>query len=120
MRNLTLIAVASTLLLAAVIGYLTLTPSALLPSVSGSDKLHHVLAFTALAFPTALMRPRYIAAVALVLAAYGGVIEVIQPYFSRSRDLADWYADLLGIGAGTLLGLCGNRVLRRNILKPQL
>lgn len=37
-------------------------------------------------------------------AAFGGAIELLQPFVGRSRDLADWYADLKGIGAAAVLG----------------
>jgi VanZ family protein len=36
---------------------------------------------------------------------YGAGIEIIQPYVNRSRDLADFLADGVGILAGSALGL---------------
>jgi len=90
---------AVTLVLAVIIAVLTLAP---MPSGSpaGSDKLYHVLAFACLAFPLPLVRPRWTVWVILGVIAYGGVIEVIQPFFGRQ---AEW-ADLLADGIGALLG----------------
>ena len=46
----------------------------------------------------------------LILAGYGGLIELVQPYVGRSRELADWTADLKGIAVGTLAGVGVNRL----------
>ena len=115
MRNLTFLAAVSTLLLAVLIGVLTMMPAPALPQVAGSDKLHHMLAFMALALPTAVLRPRWSPLVALILAIYGGLIELVQPYVDRSRDFADWQADLIGIALGTGLGLLLHLLLRQKL-----
>jgi VanZ family protein len=48
-----------------------------------------------------------------VLAAYGGAIELVQPMVGRGRELADWLADLAGIGLGALVGVALRRVWQR-------
>ena len=69
-----------TIVLAVVIAVLTLAP---MPSggPAGFDKLYHILAFACLAFPLPLVRPRWTVWVILSVIAYGGAIEVIQPFF---------------------------------------
>lgn len=98
---------AVTIVLAAIIAVLTLAP---MPSggPSGSDKAYHVLAFASLAFPLPLVRPRWTVWVILGVIAYGGAIEVIQPFFGRQ---AEW-ADLLADGIGAILGAIVARQLR--------
>ena len=90
---------AITLVLAAIIAVLTLAP---MPAggPAGSDKVYHVLAFASLAFPLSLVGPRWTVWVILGVIAYGGVIEVIQPFFGRQ---AEW-ADLIAGGTGAILG----------------
>ncbi len=87
------------------IAALTLIPLNVPKSVPGTDKLHHLLAFAALTLPCAALYPKALLKVVLAAAIYGAAIEVIQPYFGRSGELADFIADLLGIGLGATLGL---------------
>lgn len=88
-----------TLVLAVIIAVLTLVP---MPAggPAGSDKAYHVLAFASLAFPLPLVRPRWTVWVILGVIAYGGVIEMIQPFFGRQAEWADLVAD----GVGAILG----------------
>lgn len=90
---------AVTTVLAVIIAVLTLAP---MPSggPAGADKIYHVLAFACLAFPLPLVRPRFAVWVILGVIAYGGVIEVIQPFFGRQAEWADLVAD----GVGAILG----------------
>ena len=62
MKLLTLIRsywMAITLLTLVAITALSLWPMEQLPSVPGSDKTHHFIAYAALMFPTALRKPSY-------------------------------------------------------------
>lgn len=104
-----------TLGLALVVAIATLTPSDRMPSAPGSDKLHHFLAFGALAFPMAFARPRAFLWIVLGVSAYGGVIEIIQPHVGRHGDV--W--DALANATGALLGATVGLVLRRAALPPQ-
>ena len=99
-----------TLLLAVVIGVLTLVNLPLPASPPGNDKLHHFLAFAGLVFPVALLWPRALGRVVPVAIAYGGLIELIQPFVGRSAEWADFGMDVLGVGVGTLLGWALHRL----------
>lgn len=103
-----------TLFLAAAIAALTLAPMPSgLPSMPGQDKIAHFMAFAVLAVPLAWRYPRKWAVLALMVAAYGGLIEIIQPYFGRSMEFADFLAD----GAGAFLGAwCASRIAGRWLL----
>lgn len=96
-----------TLVLGVLIAVLTLAPISG-PDVPGSDKVYHVLACAALAFPLPFARPRFMIPVALAVAVYGGLIELIQPYVGRSGEWADLFADavgaIIGAGLGALFG----------------
>lgn len=99
--------IAVTFGLAVVIAILTLAPVSA-QDVPGSDKLHHVLGFAALAFPLSFARPRLALWVVLGVSAYGGLIELIQPYFGRHAEWGDFLADFLGASLGAGAGaLCG-------------
>ena len=113
-------AIGLTVGLSITIATLTLIPLNAPEGVPGIDKLHHVLAFVALILPCAALYPKALLKVMLTAALYGGVIEIIQPHVGRSGELADFIADLLGIGFGALLGLIfhlalGTRPLRRPV-----
>ncbi len=98
------------ILLLATISILSLWPLAQLPSVPGSDKIHHFVAYAALMFPAALRRPRHWLFIALFFILWGGGIELIQPYVNRYGEWLDFLANscgvLLGIVAATLLRFC--------------
>lgn len=108
------LALGLSLLVAAVIAFLTLTPTQApdLQSFRHSDKIYHAIAFAALAFPMALFRPGWLIVAAPVYAAFGGLIEIVQPLAGRECSLADWIADLIGIGLGIGGGISGAVVLR--------
>lgn len=89
----------------------TLAPPAGLPSVPGSDKMHHVLAFLLLALPAALVSPRLLWGVVPLAALFGAGIELVQPLVGRSAELADWQADMAGLLIGTALGLSARVML---------
>lgn len=101
-----------TLALTLVIGYVTLAPISG-SGVPGSDKLHHFLAFFALPLPLSFARPRLAPWITIAAIAYGGAIELIQPYVGRDRDAMDLLADALGAVAGMALGLALNWLRRR-------
>jgi len=82
------------------------------PAPEGSDKLVHLVAFAALAFPLARTRRIGLLPVFIGASAFGGAIELIQPSFNRSADVNDWVADIGGVVLGVGCGLL-YRSLRR-------
>lgn len=100
-----------TALIALAICAATLAPPTGLPSVPGSDKMHHVLAFLMLALPAALVSPRLLWGVVPLAALFGAGIELVQPLVGRSAELADWQADMAGLLIGTALGLSARVML---------
>ena len=83
------------------------------PAPEGSDKLVHLIAFAALAFPMARTGRIGLLPVFISASAFGGAIELIQPSFNRSADVNDWVADVVGVILGIGLGLL-YRHLRRH------
>lgn len=112
-----LIGLAATIVLGVVIAFLTLAQISS-ENVPGSDKTYHLLAFMALAFPLPFARPRLVWSVILGVSAYGGVIEIIQPFFGRGAEWGDFIADVIGATLGGLLGAqCGKWFRRLQIVK---
>lgn len=101
-----------TFILALVVAALTLGP-ATAPPLPGGDKLHHLLGFAALALPAALFSPRDLWIIAPLLVLFGGAIELVQPYFGRSRELLDAAMNAFGVATGGAVGLFIQRRLRR-------
>ncbi len=83
----------------------------------GSDEHHHLIAFAALALPVAALAPRLLWVLLPVLALYGVLIEVLQPFVGRSADPRDALADGLGLLIGSGLGLLVSRPLRRGLTR---
>ena len=83
------------------------------PALEGSDKLVHLLAFAALAFPLARTGRMGLLRVFIGASAFGGVIELIQPSFNRSGDVNDWIADVAGVVLGIGCGLLYRRIRSR-------
>ena len=79
------------------------------PAPAGSDKIFHLIAFAALAFPLARTGRFGLIPVFIGASAFGGAIELIQPSFNRGADLNDWVADVIGV----VLGITGGLVYRR-------
>ena len=100
------------LLIALSISILSLTPLEELPEVPGGDKLHHFIAYGALAFPTAFIRSRYLVGLTLLYLLLGGGIELIQPYVNRYGEWLDFAANAGGTALGTAGGLVLSSFLR--------
>ena len=83
------------------------------PAPEGSDKLVHLIAFAALAFPLARTGRFGLLPVLIGASTFGGIIELIQPSFNRSADVNDWIADMVGVILGIGLGLLYRRIRRR-------
>ena len=91
-----------------------------MPSVAGgvSDKLLHFLAYVALALVfTAAFSRRHWLAIALGLAAFGGLIELLQHWLPgrRAGEWLDMAANLGGIVVGLALALAVPHRWRRKL-----
>ena len=86
-----------------VITLLSLYPLENLPSVPGSDKTHHLIAYGALMFPTALHKPKYWQFIGLFFICWSGVIELLQPYVNRYGEWLDMAANTIGIACSLLV-----------------
>lgn len=84
-------------------------------SPDGIDKVVHLLAFAALAFPLARTRRVGLVSVFIGASTFGGVIEVLQPWFGRSADMQDWVADIFGATLGIMLALLYRRLRKRRV-----
>ena len=105
--------------LGALICWLTLTPQSLPKSSDYQlDKVAHFIAFAALILPTAVLRPAFLWWCLPLAAGLGIGIEVIQPYFDRSKEWMDTVADLFGLAAGTGVGLILRQTLKHHRLLP--
>lgn len=103
-----------TLALVALICVGTLSPHPLLSQHAlGSDKIQHLVGFGSLVVPAALFRPRWLKIMVPAAVALGGLVELIQPYVGRDRDIHDFYADCLGVA----LALVAASLLRVWILR---
>ena len=84
------------------IAYGTLTP---LEGIAfpGSDKWKHFLAFGVFVFPVCLFRSKWSWLICLSGVFYGGLIEIIQPYVNRYREMGDFWANTGGVVTGFLI-----------------
>ena len=87
---------------------LTLMPSNELPSsIKIWDKAEHAIVFFIMMFSGGIAYSRYKYLLAIALVAYGASIEVMQEYFTTSRngDKFDIVADAVGVLIGFILFL---------------
>ena len=108
-----------TLLLLAAITFLSLWPLKELPGVPGTDKTHHLLAYALLMLPTAVRKPRYWLAYALLFITYSGMIELIQPGVNRHGEWLDLLANATGVLCGALIGSSIRALWQRLACKEQ-
>ena len=85
------------------------------PAPDGSDKVVHLIAFAALAFPLARTGRFGLVPVFVGASAFGGLIELIQPTFGRSADMQDWIADIVGVALGIVLALLYRRFRQHRV-----
>jgi hypothetical protein len=102
--------VAFTLSTLVAITTLSLWPLGSLPSVPGTDKTHHFIAYAALMFPTALRKPDRWMLFGLSFIAYSGAIELVQPYVNRYGEWLDMAANIAGLACGLILAELVNRL----------
>lgn len=98
------VAMAVTALFTLAIAVGALMPMPRMPGPEGTDKSLHFLAFAVLVLPLTLAGPRHLLWLAPAALAFGALIELVQPFVGRSRELADLLTDGLGICAGGGIG----------------
>ena len=91
------------ILIILVITTFSLSPLGNLPEAPGSDKTHHFIAYAALAFPTALRKPKRGKVILTGFALYSGLIELIQPHVNRYGEWMDFLANIGGLFIGVAL-----------------
>lgn len=94
---------ALTLITLTAITLLSLWPLATLPSIPGTDKTHHLIAYALLMLPVALRKPDKWIVLGLFFMAYSGAIELIQPYVNRYGEWLDLLANITGLVLGALI-----------------
>ena len=82
-----------------IITYLLLLEINPTPQTWPKDKLQHAIVFVLLMYLGIKAYPKYTLYVGLGLASYGGLMELLQSAFTRTRtgSIADWLADIVGI-----------------------
>jgi VanZ family protein len=96
---------------------MSLIPGQQLPSIGISDKIEHLVAYggTTLLFAISRMRWRALLFTAAALAAWGAIIEVLQPILSNRTF--DWF-DMAANTFGLLLALTLTAIARRTAPRP--
>lgn len=102
------------IILLVIITTLSLLPLPELPSVAGSDKLHHLIAYMGLAIPVALKGGPRLIWYLLFYIAWSGGIELVQPFANRYGEWADFFSN----AAGIVLGASIAWALRETLIKP--
>lgn len=107
--------VAITLFILMAITLLSLWPADQLPSVPGTDKTHHFIAYAGLMFPVALRQPKYWVVIGLTFIGWSGAIELIQPYANRYGEWLDMLANSGGVVCGVLLAWMARSLFLRHL-----
>lgn len=94
------------------IAYFTLTPNPSLKLTSG-DKIAHLLGFAILLLPGALLYRHALYWLLPSAIAFGGAIEIIQPYVNRKGEWGDFFADAAGAIIGITIGLFLRYIFRK-------
>ena len=105
-----------TTLIFVIITFLSLYPIKEQPSIPGSDKIHHLIAYSALSIGVGLRRPSNYLLIIVFFSFYSGLIEIVQPYVNRFGEIEDFLFNNLGIFIGLTLGIVINKILNKNKL----
>ena len=80
--------------------------------LTSSDKLDHLVGFAALLLPAALLYRHALYWLLPCAIAFGGIIEIIQPYVNRNGEWGDFWADAIGALLGVSIGLLLRYIFR--------
>ena len=108
-----------TLFILIVITILSLSPLDELPSVPGTDKAHHLIAYAILMLPTALRKPNRWVLFGLFFIAYSGAIELLQPYVNRYGEWNDMLANTAGVVCGLIIAEIFNFLFPVKLSNPK-
>ena len=108
-----------TLFILIVITILSLSPLDELPSVPGTDKAHHLIAYAILMLPTALRKPNRLVLLGLFFIAYSGAIELLQPYVNRYGEWNDMLANTAGVVCGLIIAEIVNFLFPVKLSNPK-
>lgn len=95
-------AFALTVLIALALCIATLSPGMPAVGPQGSDKWQHFGGFALLVLPLSYARPGWGLPILIGAAAFGGLIELVQPSVGRDAEWADLAADIAGAATGIL------------------
>ena len=95
----------ASLMMLVTVSVFSLMPLPALPEVPGSDKTHHLVSYALVVFPIALRKSRYWFLLVVAIAAWSGVIELIQPYVNRYGEWLDLLANVAGLCIGCIVGM---------------
>ena len=84
--------------------YLVKSTEVIVEIISIHLPLMSTVAFFVLVFPGALVHRWAFLWLVPSAILFGAAIEYLQPYFGRSREVADLYADIAGILGGVIAG----------------
>lgn len=91
------------------------------PLFALADKFVHTATFLVLTLMGLRAYPARVLLIVLLLAVLGGGIEIAQGYVvSRSQELADFYADLIGIATGVVLTMAASFVIASKKLREKM
>ena len=105
-----------TTLIFVIITFLSLYPLKEQTSIPGSDKIHHLIAYSALSIGVGLRKPSNYLLIIVFFSFYSGLIEIVQPYVNRFGEIEDFLFNNLGIFIGLTLGIVINKILNKNKL----
>ncbi len=98
----------------AIVTIVSLIPVPALPEVPGSDKTHHFVSYALISIPVSFVKPKYWWVFLLVVVAWSGGIELIQPFVNRYGE----WLDLLANGCGVIIGLLLGMLLPKLVAIP--
>tara|TARA_Y100000996_G_C22476169_1_gene624217 strand:+ start:454 stop:813 length:360 start_codon:yes stop_codon:yes gene_type:complete len=93
-----------------IITFLSLYPLKVQPSVPGTDKIHHLIAYAALTICIGLRKPPYYHLIIIFFSIYSGLIEIVQPYLNRFGEIDDFLYNNFGIFIGLVSGIIINKI----------
>ncbi len=102
-----------TVLIFLIITFLSLYPLKEQHNIPGSDKIYHLIAYSALTIVIGLRKPSNYLLLIVFFSFYSGLIEIIQPFVNRFSEIEDFIFNNLGILIGLSLGIMLNKLFNK-------